>query len=84
METETSTGTEALTSLFEVMTAQEAQPVYLDLLNDEDCADMKAMTTSSDLYFYLTLCMEPPSTEQLVQAQEIMYLVATTVRQDSR
>lgn len=74
----------ALAGFFEDLTVEEAEPVLLDLLNDEDYADIKALTTSDDLFFYSTLYLEPPSAEEQVQAQEVMYRVATTVRQQSK
>jgi len=78
------TSAHSLGDLFADLTPEEAEPVFVDLLNDEQYADIKALMTSDDLLFYSTLYLEPPSAEEMVLNEESMFRIAATVRQQSK
>jgi hypothetical protein len=74
----------ALVDFFAGLSPEEAEPILVDLLNDEQYADIKALTTSDDLYFFSSRYLEPPRAEEQVLIEEVLYRIATTVRQESR
>jgi hypothetical protein len=78
------TAAHSLSDLFAGLTPEEAEPVLVNLLRDEQYSDIKALDTSSDLYFYSDLYLEPSAAEDMVLSEEVMFRIAVTVRQDSR
>ncbi|MFC2023819.1 hypothetical protein ACFLT5_03700 [Chloroflexota bacterium] len=74
----------SLSDLFAGLTPEEAEPVLVNLLRDEQYPDIKALDTSGDLYFYSDLYLEPPAAEEMVLSEEVKFRIAVTVRQDSR
>jgi hypothetical protein len=74
----------ALVDFFEGLSPEEAEPVLVELLNDEHYADIKALTSSDELYFFSSLYLEPPRAEEKVMVEEVLYRIATTVRQESK
>jgi hypothetical protein len=74
----------ALVEFFTGLDPQEAEPILVDLLDDEAYGDIKGLMTSDDLYFYSTLYLEPLLAEEKVMAEEILFRIATTVRQQSK
>lgn len=73
-----------LADLFADMSPEEAEPVLVDLLNDEQYGDIKALDTSGDLYFYSDRFLEPPTAEEMILGEEVMFRIAATVRQESK
>jgi uncharacterized membrane protein YjjP (DUF1212 family) len=78
------TAAHSLSDLFAGLTAEEAAPVLVGLLQDEQYQDIKALDTSGDLYFYSDRYLAPPMAEELVLSEEVKFRIATSVRQDSR
>jgi hypothetical protein len=74
----------SLGDLFADLTTEEAKPVLVDLLTDEQYADIKALVTSEDLFFHSTLYLEPTVAKEKVLNEEVMFRIATTVRQQSK
>ena len=78
------TAAHSLSDLFAGLTPEEAEPVLVNLLRDEQYSDIKALDTSGDLYFYSDLYLGPPAAEDMALSEEVMFRIAVTVRQDSK